>query len=122
MPGYPYSSDWGGARTGAGRCPSEDRCPCGAMTRERAAKRRHRCAQMGSSSAPKVQLTAAEWKRIDRMMGRETPQDTPRAVGDGRRRPTARRAAETKAARENERFELWHARKGSKSPAARPIG
>jgi hypothetical protein len=28
---------------GKGRPPSQDRCPCRAMTRERAEKRRHKC-------------------------------------------------------------------------------
>jgi hypothetical protein len=33
----------GGRRPGAGRPPSEDKCACGAMTRDRAMKRVHRC-------------------------------------------------------------------------------
>ena len=32
--------------TGGGRPPSPDRCPCGEFTRERAAKRNHKCSRM----------------------------------------------------------------------------
>lgn len=33
----------GGKREGAGRKPSSERCPCGAMSRKRAAERNHKC-------------------------------------------------------------------------------